>query len=139
MYLEGNLQGFQHLGLPVVNLEKSTQFYLDLGFTQTMRTDLAPDEQRVKVAMLEKNGFTIELYQLSGDEWNKIVSRNDGHIDHIALNVLDIDAAFAEINKAGFEILEKDAPVMLPFWLQGVKFFTIRGPDGEKIEFNQIL
>jgi catechol 2,3-dioxygenase-like lactoylglutathione lyase family enzyme len=70
---------------------------------------------------------------------DEITARRDGHIDHIALNVLDIEAAYAEIRAAGLEILEPDVPVFLPFWAHGVKFFTVRGPDGEKVEFNQIL
>jgi len=139
MYLEGNLQGFQHLGLPVTDLERSKAFYQAFGFIEAMRTDLPPVEHPIRVAMMEKAGFTIELYQLSALERDEIASRRDGHIDHIALNVLDIDSAYSEIKAAGFEILEKDAPVFLPFWSNGVKFFTIRGPDGEKVEFNQFL
>jgi len=52
---------------------------------------------------------------------------------------LDINRAYAEIKSAGLEILEENAPVFLPFWEHGVKYFTVRGPDGEKVEFNQIL
>jgi lactoylglutathione lyase len=52
---------------------------------------------------------------------------------------MDIEQAYKDICAAGLEILEEDAPVFLPFWEHGVKFFTIRGPDGEKVEFNQIL
>jgi lactoylglutathione lyase len=139
MLLHGNLQGFQHLGLPVTNLERSKAFYLNFGFVEGMRTDLPGQVEPVQVAMLAKDGFTIELYQLPGPERQEIGTRQDGHIDHIALNVLDIDKAYAEIKAAGLEILESDAPVFLPFWARGVKFFTVRGPDGEKVEFNQIL
>jgi catechol 2,3-dioxygenase-like lactoylglutathione lyase family enzyme len=139
MLLQGNLQGFQHLGLPVTNLERSTAFYQNFGFVEVMRTDLPRQNEPVRVAMLEKDGFTIELYQLPGDKRKEISARHDGHIDHIALNVLDIEKAFAEIKAAGFEILEPDAPVYLPFWKRGVKYFPVRGPDGEKVEFNQIL
>jgi catechol 2,3-dioxygenase-like lactoylglutathione lyase family enzyme len=139
MLLKGNLQGFQHLGLPVTNLERSKAFYLNFGFVEAMRTDLPEQGEPVQVAMVEKDGFTIELYQLTGTEHREIATRHDGHIDHIALNVLDIDKAYAEIKAAGLEILESDAPVFLPFWANGVKFFTVRGPDGEKVEFNQIL
>jgi fructose PTS system EIIBC or EIIC component len=49
------------------------------------------------------------------------------------------DKAYAEVRAAELEILEEAAPVFLPFWSRGVKFFTVRGPDGEKLEFNQIL
>ena len=140
MLLQGNLQGIQHLGLPVTNLERSKAFYMNFGFAEAMRKNLPqPGGEEILVAMLEKDGFTIELYQLPGAERQEVAARGDGHIDHIALNVLDIDAAYAEIKAAGLEILEPDAPVFLPFWAKGVRFFTVRGPDGEKVEFNQFL
>lgn len=139
MLLQGNLQGLQHLGLPVTNLERSKGFYMRLGFTEAMRTDIQPQSEVIRVAMMQHENFTIELYQLGQEDLQEIAKRADGHIDHVALNVLDIDQAYAEIKAAGVEILEDNAPVYLPFWKHGVKYFTVRGPDGEKIEFNQIL
>jgi catechol 2,3-dioxygenase-like lactoylglutathione lyase family enzyme len=139
MLLQGNLQGFQHLGLPVTDLERSKVFYKNLGFEEVMRTDLPAQDEATQVAMLRKDDFTIELYQLPDPERREIASRHDGHIDHIALNVLDIDKAYADIRAAGLEVLEEEAPKFLPFWTRGVRFFTVRGPDGEKLEFNQVL
>ena len=135
-YLQGNLQGMQHLGLPVTNLVRSLAFYEQLGFVTALRTDLAGP---VQVAMLEMGGMTIELYQKPGADLDQVAGRQDGHIDHIALDVLDIEAALTELKAAGFEILEPGAPVSLPLWSNGVRYFTVRGPDGEKVEFNQRL
>jgi catechol 2,3-dioxygenase-like lactoylglutathione lyase family enzyme len=139
MLLQGNLQGLQHLGLPVTDLERSKAFYMQLGFTEAMRMDIQPENEVIRVAMMEHENFTIELYELRLEERREIAARSDGHIDHVALNVLDIEQAYADIKAAGIEILEDDAPVYLPFWKNGVKYFTVRGPDGEKVEFNQIL
>ena len=61
-----------------------------------------------------------------------------GAIEHIALDVNDIEAAYAEIRSRGFEELE-DGIQFLPFWERGVRYFTIMGPEGEKVEFNQKL
>ena len=33
----------------------------------------------------------------------------------------------------------KDTVHFLPFWENGVKFFTIEGPNKEKVEFSQFL
>ena len=139
MLLKSNLRGLQHIGLPVTNLERSKAFYAELGFEEAMRTDLPGASEAIQVAMLEHEGLTIELYQLVQEERQTIAKRTDGHIDHIALDVMDIEQAYNEIRAAGLEILEENAPVFLPFWEYGVRFFTIRGPDGEKVEFNQIL
>ena len=139
MLLQGNLQGLQHLGLPVTNLERSKDFYAQLGFTEALRTNIQPQTEVIRVAMMEHENFTIELYELGQEKRQEIAKRTDGHIDHVALNVLDIEKAYAEIRSAELEILEENAPVFLPFWEHGVKYFTVRGPDGEKVEFNQIL
>jgi catechol 2,3-dioxygenase-like lactoylglutathione lyase family enzyme len=139
MLLQDNLQGLQHLGIPVTNLERSKDFYAQLGFIEAMRTDIQPQTEVIRVAMMQHENFTIELYQLGQEDLQEIAKRADGHIDHVALNVLDIEQAYLEIKATGLEILEDNAPVFLPFWEFGVKYFTVRGPDGEKIEFNQIL
>jgi lactoylglutathione lyase len=139
MLLKGNLRGLQHIGLPVTNLERSKAFYAGLGFEEAMRTDLPGASEAVQVAMMQHEGLTIEMYQLEQEERQAVAKRTDGHLDHIALDVMDIEQAYNDIRAAGLEILEENAPVFLPFWEHGVRFFTIRGPDGEKVEFNQIL
>jgi lactoylglutathione lyase len=137
--LKGNLQGLQHLGIPVTNLERSKAFYALLGFVEVMRADITGASEPIRVAMMQHEKLTIELYQLDEEERKAISKRTDGHIDHIALDVMDIEKAYAEICAAGLKVLEDAAPVFLPFWDHGVKYFTIRGPDGEKVEFNQII
>jgi len=137
--LKDNLRGLQHIGLPVTNLERSKAFYSELGFVEILRTDLPRASEAIQVAMMHHQELTLELYQLEQEERQAVARRTDGHIDHIALDVLNIEQAYSEICAAGLEVLEENAPVFLPFWDQGVKFFTIRGPDGEKVEFNQIL
>lgn len=136
--LEGNVRGLQHLGLPVTDLERSKAFYSQLGFKVVMTAELPSGDDAIRVAMMAIDGLVIEMYQLVGEERAEIGRRGDGHIDHVALDVADIDRAFEEVRAAGVEPLE-DAPVYLPFWDKGVKYFNVRGPDGEKVEFNQML
>ena len=40
--------------------------------------------------------------------------------------------------QAGYTMLDKEVQ-FLPFWEKGVRFFTILGPNGEKVEFSQML
>jgi lactoylglutathione lyase len=87
---------------------------------------------------MEREGVVIELYQLPPDQLSAdIRTRKDGHLDHIAFNVKDIDKAFEEVKSAGLVPLQNE-PVKLDFWKKGCRYFSIRGPDGEKLEFNQI-
>ena len=138
-FLEGNFTGLQHIGLPVRDIGRSVGFYQKLGFRKTMGREFDNGGGLVKVAMMEREGVVMELYQLPPDQVSAdIRTRKDGRLDHIAFNVRDIDKAFEEIKRAGLVPLQKE-PVKLDFWQKGCRYFSIRGPDGEKLEFNQIL
>lgn len=136
--LAGNLTGPQHLGIPVTDIARSREFYGRLGFKEIMRAELPEGTDSVQVAMMDFKGFVIELYQLTGKDQPGIRARGDGHIDHIALNVLDIGRAFDELKAEGLTIVEKE-PVYLPFWEKGIKYFNVLGPDGERVEFAERL
>ena len=90
------------------------------------------------VAMMQQGTMILELYQMPEAELESIKRRNDGHIDHVAFDVDDIDDVFAKLKEAEFTIVEAE-PVFLPFWKNGCKYFNVLGPDGERLEFNQIL
>jgi lactoylglutathione lyase len=139
MLLEGNLNGLQHLGMFVTDIEKSKAFYKQFGFKEVLVKTVPNEPDDVELAFLEQGGFTIELVQFGGDMKQQIANREDGQIDHVALNVKDVDKAYADVLAAGFEVLEENAPVAMDLFANGVKFFSIRGPDGEKVEFNQML
>ena len=139
-FLQDNFNGLQHLGLPVSNLEASLEFYKSLGFKRIMAShvDVTEENDTILVAMMEQKGVIIELYQVTKKEMDELKSRKDGHIDHIAFDVADVKKAFHELKEAGF-IMVEDKPVFLDFWEKGCKYFAIRGLDGEKLEFNQIM
>jgi lactoylglutathione lyase len=42
------------------------------------------------------------------------------------------------LKEGGFSPIEME-PVYLPFWKKGCKYFYILGPDGERLEFCEIL
>ncbi len=134
--LSARITGFQHLGVPVMDLQRSKMFYLRLGFREVMATTLSTPDGEIHVAMLEIAGFVLELYQLPGTLGAEIGTRGHGHIDHFALNVDDIQQVWATVKAADIAPLE-NAPVFLPFWEKGVYYFNILGPDGERVEFNQ--
>jgi lactoylglutathione lyase len=132
--LSDTIRGFQHLGLPVRDIEESIAFYSGLGFSVFSRHEFNENGGTTQVAFLDMNGFRLELYQpangVAGD-------RPNGIIDHIALDVQDINTAYEEISRAGFTIVEGINE--LPLHAKGIKYFMILGPDNERVEFNQIL
>ncbi len=132
------INGFQHVGVPVSNLKTSEAFYQGLGFANVMSSTFTLNGDTGYVAMMQRGDMIIELYQLPAAELAEIKTRSHGHIDHIAFDVDNADALFAQMKEAGYSIIEA-APVFLSFWKHGCKFFNITGPDGEKLEFNEII
>ncbi len=129
----------QHIGIPVTDMKVSEAFYEKLGFKNVMPSTFEFNgEKGGIVAMMKRGDMIIELYQMPQKELLKIRKRKDGHIDHVAFDVDDIEIAFNTLKNAGFNILENE-PVFLAFWEKGCKYFNIAGPDGERLEFNQIL
>ena len=100
--------------------------------------EVPEEDDRVLVAFMEQKGIVIELYQVTLRASQELGTRNDGHVDHIAFDVADVDKAFAEFKAASFEMLH-DKPVFLNFWEQGMQIFCRQGAGWEKLEFNQIL
>ena len=118
--------GLQHIGIPTNDLSLTIDFYQSLGFELAHRTANG-DEQ---VAFLKLGNLMIETYQ------NFKAARINGAVDHIAINVTDVEEARRIADSMGLEVIEEG---QLPFWENGVKYFTILGPNREKLEFNQYL
>ena len=133
----------QHTGIPVTDIKKSEIFYEKLGFKNVMNTTFDYNGGQGIVSMMKQNEMIIELYQMPENDPDsyreaEIRSRMNGHIDHIAFDVDDIDRTFEILANEGFNVIEEQ-PVFLSFWKNGCKYFNITGPDGERLEFNQIL
>mgnify|MGYP002677556472 FL=1 len=135
--------GVQHIGIPTNDIKKTIEFFQLLGFDIAFSTINGPEE----VAFLQLHNLVIETYQ------NHQAKMEYGAIDHIAIDVKNIDALFEEVKAKAIEAekvaTEKQATSLfrmldtqvngLPFWEKGVKFFTIEGPNKEKIEFCERL
>ncbi|MBD1387651.1 VOC family protein [Mucilaginibacter rigui] len=133
-----NITAIQHIGIPVTNMDVSEAFYGRLGFANVMQGGFGEEGARGTCIMMKRDSMVIELYQLPEPGLSEIRTRRNGHIDHVAFDVPDIDEAFDTIKRAGFNIIEAE-PVFLQFWASGCKYFNITGPDGERLEFNQVL
>lgn len=128
--LKEQLNGIQHIGIPTNDIETTIQFYGKLGFEIALRTN--NEETNEKVAFLKLGSLVIETYE------NKVAKMETGAIDHVAIDVKDVEKVYELVNQAGLNTTQ-DIVHFLPFWANGVKFFTIKGPNREKIEFSQYL
>ena len=128
--LREQLNGIQHVGIPTNDIETTIEFYGKLGFEVALQT--VNEEAKEKVAFLKLNNLVIETYE------NKAAKMESGAIDHVAIDVKDIEKVYELINHADLNTT-RDTIQFLPFWENGVRFFTIEGPNKEKIEFSQYL
>lgn len=127
MKLSDSVTGLQHVGIPTDNLQKSIAFYEALGFTKIYETPNGEEN----VAFMELGALVIELYG------NREIKGENGAIDHIALNSTDIDASYAACKELGLTFFEHITA--LPFWANGIRYFSIVGPCKEIIEVCQKL
>lgn len=119
--------GLQHVGIPTKDIEGSIRFYTGLGFEDIYQTRNGTS----RVAFLKLKDLIVEV-------WEGPSTGISGAIDHIAIDVVDIEAVFRVLADAGLSAIEGKI-CDLPFWERGVRYFTINGPNAEKIEFIQKL
>lgn len=130
MDLKNYSTGIQHIGIPTNDIEKTIAFYKELGFETALQT--INKEADYQVAFLKLKTLVIETYE------NKAAKFESGAIDHVAIDVNDIEEVYQYISKKKLNTTN-DTIHFLPFWKNGVRFFTIEGPNMEKIEFSQYL
>lgn len=122
--------GLQHIGLPTNDMDMTIRFYEGLGFENVYET--VNEAAGERVAFLRLGSLTIEAYE------NKQAAMRSGAIDHLAIDVKNIEGCFAQAQQQGYEIVSNGIEA-LPFWENGVRFFIILGPNKERVEFNEIL
>lgn len=99
------ITGLQHIGIPTNDMEKTVAFYRILGFETALQTvNHAADE---KVTFLRMGEVTLEVYE------NKKAAMVPGALDHIALNVTDIEKAFQLAKEQEGHKMIKTFPVKL--------------------------
>ena len=120
--------GVQHIVLPTLDMAATLAFYQGLGFKIAYETV----NGGCRVVFLRLGSLTIETYE-SPDAVQSV-----GAIAHVALNVTDVDAVWKLANQTGLRLLDPEIR-FLPFWEKGTRFFNVLGPNGEIVEFSQIL
>ena len=126
------ISGINHVGIRVNNLEQARKFYEQLGFV-FFAGPIGPEP----VAIMEHPCGVNINFILNADSGiaNNILmdvpERHPGYT-HMALDVTDIKAIQASIEKLGIEITE--GPITLP---DGGVMLFIRDQDRNVIEFHQ--
>jgi len=122
---------FNHVGLRVRDMNIAREFYEKLGF-KFLAGPVGPEP----VAIVEHaSGVNINLILNATDdafEKNILMDVHEKHtgFTHIALEITDADAVETQLNSLDIEITERVE-------FGGAKFFFVRDPDGNVIEFHQ--
>lgn len=130
MDMESMISGVEHVGVPTRDLAGTIEFYQSLGFAVVYEMHNKVTGKRG--AFLKLKNLMIETYESDN------VAAKPGALDHVALSVRDVDRVFEELKAGNYEMVDKEVQSR-DFWEHGVRFFTIFGPNREKIEFSQIL
>lgn len=130
--------GLAHVGIPCKSMDESIAFYQWLGF-EVLTRQYHKDGSNMSV--LRNGNCLIELYEELGAQKKPVESlSDDGHVDHVALFCDDIDATYAELAAAGAAFLTQGGVLPGKLWEpRGCRYFVIKGPSGEKIEFATVL
>lgn len=119
----------QHIGVPTADVQGTVDFYKTLGFEEAMRRTV-PDGR--DFAFMKLGNLLIEV--IPTDEPAMV----NGAVDHMCLDVKQIDNLYQQLQDAGYTMLS-DSVNQIDFWNNGAKYFFIQGPNNEKIEFCEIL
>lgn len=118
------------LTLNVRDLDRTVGFYVDaLGFSvetrATNRARLALGSQHIEL-----------LQQASAEPYPLPRAANDPWLQHFAIAVADMDAAYARLSPFSPESVTRGGPQLLPPSTGSVTAFKFRDPDGHPLELS---
>ncbi len=125
------ITGINHVGLRVRDMDVARKFYGRLGF-EFLAGPVGPEP----VAIVEHpSGVNINLILNASDnasQSNILMDETEKHTGytHIALEITDAAQVERQVEALGIPITERVE-------FDGAKFFFIRDPDGNVIEFHQ--
>ena len=133
-----NVTGLAHIGVFTEDINVSKKFYVDtLGFELDFETTLDKGQgHRLKVAFVKAGSMVLELLQHT--DVSKMKRGSDGAVNHLAMEVSNIEAVIRDYRQKGIEF-ETDEPIFLPDLYNGVKVGFFSGPSGERLELFEYL
>jgi lactoylglutathione lyase len=121
--------GIGHWALRVKDLDRSLEFYRDrLGFAEMLRLD-----RDGKVWIVYLRVTDTQFVELFPDAVGDLPPRDGPGVNHLCLEVGDLDATVASIERAGLELFR---PISLG--LDGNRQAWIEDPDGNRIELMEM-
>lgn len=126
------ITGLAHIGIMTADMERSIDFYTRiLNFTCYNRQNLGDTE----LAFLRAGSCEIEL--VAPADGTGINERRPGQVDHVAMEVTNLDEDLARLEEAGVVLSSPAGKAAL--FANGVRNVFFAGPSGERLELFQYL
>jgi catechol 2,3-dioxygenase-like lactoylglutathione lyase family enzyme len=127
-----------HIGLSVADLDAQQHWYQEaFGLREVVEEFELPQPHVRTVVLRAPNGLRVELIEREGstaltfrDPLEAALTQGYGHW---ALEVEDLDQAFASLSAAGAQSVSPPAPAVQP----GARFAYVRDPEGNLLELIQ--
>lgn len=120
-------RSLDHIGIASLNADEDVKFYCEvLGFR--IIGHFGP------CYFIQNGSTTYEIYPNPNLPADAV-----GKVDHVSYVSADIEADYAYALEKGYEITTNGIEEIPRFWANGCRYFKIKSPTGEQIEFNQIL
>lgn len=123
-----------HVGIGVPDLDAAIEWYRDyLGFVEDRRFDI--ESVKAKAAFVRRGDFRVELFEFEGagplpaHRRDPVADLRYGGISHLAIEVDDVRAFFAELERKGV-----DVAVPVTEFMPGWPVAFIRDVAGNLIE-----
>jgi len=130
--MKKSMKGLAHIGIHTDKIDESIEFYTEiLGFELTHRKDM-PNGTRL--AFVDVGGLVVELVQPA--DTSGVKERKAGIIDHIAIEVDDIDKVIQNLKEKGVEFNTPEKNVNKHLF-DGISNIFFKGPNGESLELFQ--
>ena len=91
------LTGIQHVGIPTKDMDATVRFYHKLGFETAFET--INEENGARVVFLKLGNLVVETYE------EQTVKMEYGSIDHLAIDVTDVEKVYEKICAMGMNNL----------------------------------
>lgn len=107
------VEGLEHIGIAVKDLEKAKLLYEELGLEVELEETL--EEMGIKVALYPVSGTYIELLQgLTGEDViSRFVAKRGEGFHHLAFTVKDIEKKLKELEEKGILLIDREPRVGL--------------------------
>ena len=98
----------EHIGIAVKNIENHLRIWRDLfGFRLKMISE--EPEQKVRVAMLDVGGVTVELLEPTSEDStiHKFIERRGEGLHHLSFEVEDIEKSMKDLKSRGARLIDE--------------------------------